>query len=99
MQRMLIVSAALIVATSASAQAPTNNTCGSPLAVYAGVNPSPPNGNSGTFFTDVGATGSSSFGLECSTQFNRDVWFSYTAVRTGIVNVSTCTPQGFTAGS
>lgn len=89
------------LAAGAVAQAPSNNSCSSPLVVFAGVNPQPPNGTSGQFFTNASATNSSTtaFGVECGTNFNKDVWFEYTPTKTGNFVIKTCTPSGFTAGT
>lgn len=94
----------IAIATSAIAfaQAPGNNACSSPVVVGVGVNPSAPNGSSGQFFTNLNATNSSAaiFGLECAaTNFNKDVWFSFTPSITGNFVIKTCTPSGFVAGS
>ncbi len=96
-----IVTAVAILAAVAGAQAPSNNSCTSPLVVFTGVNPQPPSGTSGQYFTNVGATDSSaaSFSIECGTDFNKDVWFLFTAPRTGNYVFKTCTPSGFTSGS
>jgi hypothetical protein len=90
-----------VFAASVSAQAPSNNSCSTPLTVFAGINPQPPNGTSGQFFTNVNATNSSTttFGVECATNFNKDVWFEFTPTRTGNHVIKTCTPSGFTAGT
>jgi hypothetical protein len=91
-----------LVAACAAAQAPSNNSCSSPLTVFAGVNPQSPNGSSGQFFTNFGATNSSTtaFGLECATtNFNKDVWFEFTPTITGNFVIKTCTPSGFSAGT
>jgi hypothetical protein len=95
-----VLFAAALVA-SAGAQAPSNNSCGNALVVFDGINPQPPSGSSGQFFTNVGATNSSSglFGVECAAAFNKDVWFEYTASKTGAYNIKTCTPSGFTSGT
>ncbi len=96
-----IVTAVAILAAVAGAQAPSNNSCTSPLVVFTGVNPQPPSGTSGQYFTNVGATDSSaaSFSIECGSDFNKDVWFLFTAPRTGNYVIKTCTPSGFTSGS
>lgn len=96
-----IVTALALLAAVAGAQAPSNNSCTAPLTVFSGVNPQPPAGTSGQFFTNVNATDSSaaSFSIECGTDFNKDVWFLFTAPRTGVYVIKTCTPSGFTAGS
>lgn len=96
-----IVTALALLAAVAGAQAPSNNSCTAPLTVFAGVNPQPPAGASGQFFTNVGATDSSaaSFSIECGADFNKDVWFLFTAPRTGNYVFKTCTPSGFTSGS
>ncbi len=90
---------AVLAAVPAFAQAPSNNSCGTPLTVFYGVNPQPPAGASGQTFTNVNATNTAA-GLfaECD-PFNKDVWFLYTAIRTGVHSVSTCTPAGFAAGT
>jgi hypothetical protein len=91
-----------LVAACAAAQAPSNNSCSSPLTVSVGVNPQAPNGTSGQFFTNAGATNSSTtaFGLECATtNFNKDVWFEFTPTITGAHTIKTCTPSGFVAGT
>ncbi|HYC77686.1 MAG TPA: hypothetical protein VEI02_08680 [Planctomycetota bacterium] len=101
MKRFTLSACVCLLAAVATAQAPSNNACSNALVVFGGINPQPPSGASGQFFTNVAATNSSStaFGVECAPAFNKDVWFLYTAVRTGPVTVRTCTPSGFTAGS
>jgi hypothetical protein len=101
MNRVPTLLACALLAASAAAQAPSNNSCSSPLTVFAGVNPQPPNGASGQFFTNVGASNSSStaFDTACATAFNKDVWFEFTPTRTGTHTIKTCTPSGFTSGS
>jgi hypothetical protein len=101
MNNRTLLFAAALLAGAAEAQAPSNNGCSTPLVVFDGVNPQPPNGTSGQYFTNVGATNSStsSFPIECGAAFNKDVWFEYTASRTGTYSIRTCTPSGFTAGS
>lgn len=101
MQRRSLLLAAAVLAAHAAAQAPSNNSCSAPLTVFAGVNPQPPNGSSGQYFTNVNATNSSSsaFGVECAPAFNKDVWFAFTPTKTGTHQIQTCTPSGFTSGS
>jgi hypothetical protein len=93
--------AAALVAAVALAQAPINNDCSIAYTVYDGVNPSPPQGVSGGLYTNVNATNSAAFGVECvaATHFNKDVFYSYTASFSGPITVSTCTPSGFAPGT
>lgn len=76
---------------------PANDECTGAVAVFDGVNPSPPAGSSGTFLSNAGAT--TSAGPAVCTSFSKDVWFSYTATLTGMTVFSLCTPPGFVAGS
>jgi hypothetical protein len=80
---VLVVLASL---PQAAAQAP-NDTCSTALFVSDGVNG--PYNNAGA---DTSVT------VSCSTSAG-DVWFRYTATRTGTYTISTCTPPGQTPGS
>jgi hypothetical protein len=78
--------------------APTNDNCGSPItALIDGVNPAPPSGQSGYWFSDVNAGTSQLIGTPCPA-FN-EIWFTYVASQTGPTTITTCTPPGFLAGS
>jgi hypothetical protein len=96
---VLACASAAVLAAAAAAQAPVNNNCSLPLAVFGGVNPQAPNGASGQTFTNVNATNTVAGLFADCDLFNKDVWFTYTAVRSGTTSVSTCTPTGFTAGT
>lgn len=90
-------------AAIAAAQVPSNNECTGALAIYPGVNPSPPFGSTATY-TNVGATLSAGWSDEATCAggpgyFTRDVFFSYTAGAGGPTTIATCTPPGFTEAS
>jgi hypothetical protein len=77
---------------------PPNDDCStSPIALSDGINPSPPAGQSGYWFSDVNAGTSQSIPTACPA-FN-EVWFTYVASQTGPTTISTCTPPGFAPGS
>lgn len=92
---------AFVLSAAAFAQAPSNDLCTGAIAVFDGVNPSPPTGALGVTYTNVNANNSLAFGVSCAApiNFNRDVFFTYTSTTTGLVDVSTCTPAGFPAGT
>ena len=93
---------AVALSAIAAAQAPNNDSCSNPTVVGVGVNPVPPNGFSGVNYSNLNATNSTTttFGLACvATNFNKDVWFSFTPAITGNFVVKTCTPSGFVAGA
>lgn len=91
----------LLLAAAVVAQAPANDGCSTATPVFDGVNPIAPEGFSGNRFTNVGATNSGGYGVDCvaATHFNKDVWFTYVSSLTGFVSVGTCTPAGFSAGT
>ncbi len=95
--------AACLFTSAVVAQAPANDSCATALGVFDGVNPSSPSGFSGNTYTNVGATNSPNYGVDCATNgaghFNKDVFFTYNASYTGDIKVSTCTPPGFAAGT
>ena len=93
-----------VAAACLAAQAPVNDECTTAVAVFEGVNPSSPNGASGTTFTNANANTSAAFPNEivCGGNFGmtRDVFFTYTASGYGgTTTISTCTPPGFAAGT
>jgi hypothetical protein len=75
---------------------PVNDACAGATALGRGVNPAPPAGVSGTFFSNVGAFDDA--GASCATHAS-DVWFTYVAIGSGPATFSTNTPPGFVAGS
>ena len=78
--------------------APPNDDCTSPpVAIFDGINPSPPLGMNGYWFSDVNAGTAQSIPTACPA--TNEIWFTYTATQTGPTNISTCTPPGFVAGS
>ena len=94
----------VLSAACLAAQAPVNDECTTAIAVFQGVNPSSPSGNSGTTFTNSSANTSAGFPNEivCGGTFGmtRDVFFTYTAsIYGGTTTISTCTPPGFAAGT
>jgi hypothetical protein len=99
--RRFLAFAALV--TGLVGQTPSNNNCSGAVAVADGINPAAPFGASGSFYTNVNATTSTSFPTETAcgdgNAITLDVFFSYTAGATGPVTVETCTPPGFTAGT
>jgi hypothetical protein len=91
---------AALTCSTAFAQLP-NDECIGAFALGDGINPSPPLGMSGTFFTNVGALAAPSApAWPCGSGGNNsDVWYSYVASATGSLSIDTCTPAGFTAGT
>jgi hypothetical protein len=67
--------------------------CVSATAVGDGINPFPPAGVSGSYFTNAGMT-TSVPAWPCGIG-GTDAWFSYVASATGSLNVNTCDPAGF----
>jgi hypothetical protein len=102
--RFVMIAVWILALASASAQVVplTNDECVGALEVTEGVNPGAPWGQSGYFFTNVGAT--SSFFPSGTTgcfapAFTTDVWFKYVATGNGPVSVGTCNMSGFSQGS
>lgn len=91
---------AAVLAAAAVGQAPANNSCANAFILLAGINPSPPNGSTNVYYTNVGATNSSTalFTTACAATFDDDVWFYYAAVRTGPVTFNTCASSWSFAG-
>jgi hypothetical protein len=80
-----------------------NDDCTGAIAVFDGINPSPPSGVSGMRFTNVGATTSGLFaapgtcpGSGPGHPGQSDVFFTYTSTCTGMTRISLCVPTGFT---
>jgi hypothetical protein len=83
------------VATIGFAQV-SNDECAGAVPVTLGTNPAP--AASGNFYSNVGATTSAGYPATCAT-LNSDVWFSFTPSTTGVYQITTSTPTGFTAGT
>src|SRR5262245_3016086 len=99
MFRAFVLALSLLCATVGWAQ-PANDLCTNAIVVFNGVNPNPPLGMSGSFFTNVGAGTEAT--LTCSAAAaasTNDVWFTYTATASGLITISPCPPPGFAPGT
>ncbi len=89
----------LLLLPALRAQAPINNECAGYISLEIGINPSPPLGQSGMRFSNIGATNSFGFAAANCAQITKDVFFAVNPTCTGNFRVSLCTPPGFSAGT
>ena len=89
----------LLLLPALRAQAPSNNECAGYISLEIGINPSPPLGQSGMRFSNIGATDSSGFAAANCVPITKDVFFAVSPTCTGNHRVSLCTPPGFSSGT
>ncbi|HYC76071.1 MAG TPA: hypothetical protein VEI02_00455 [Planctomycetota bacterium] len=88
-----------LCAASLAAQAPVNDEPAGAIPVFDGINPNPPGGVSGTWFSNVGATTSVGYPVVCGSGLHSDVFFSYAPSVTGVHMFTMAPPAGFQPGT